>query len=223
VQAANGNFYGTTSGGGASNACFGGCGTVFEITAGGKLTVLHSFDGTDGSDPGSLLVQATNGNFYGTTYQGGASANCLGGCGTVFEITPAGRLTTLHSFDFTDGEYPNGLVQPTNGTFYGTGSGGGTSSNCGSFGCGTVFSLSVGLGPFVETLPTARKGRGSRDSGDESDRLDLRNVQRHGGGLQSGFEFSDHDQGTSRRHQRQSPGDHAARNASSNVPFRVIP
>jgi uncharacterized repeat protein (TIGR03803 family) len=157
VQAANGNFYGTTSNGGVSDACSNGCGTVFEITAGGKLTTLHSFDGSDGSDPGAGLVQATDGNFYGATYQGGASPNCSFGCGTLFEITPAGKLTTLHSFDSTDGAIPNGLLQGTNGNFYGT-TAGGASRACGAFfGCGTVFSLAVGLGPFVETMPTSGK------------------------------------------------------------------
>jgi len=156
VQAANGNFYGTTSSGGTSDACYDGCGTIFEITPAGNLTTLHSFDGSDGSDPGAGLVQATDGNFYGTTYQGGASANCSHGCGTMFEITPAGTLTTLHSFDSTDGQGPNGLVQATNGSFYGTTGTGGT-SECVFGGCGTVFSLSVGLGPFVEALPTSAK------------------------------------------------------------------
>jgi uncharacterized repeat protein (TIGR03803 family) len=73
------------------------------------------------------------------------------GCGTVFEITAAGKLTTLESFDVTDGDSPYaGLVQATNGNFYGTTSSGGTD---GDF--GTVFSLTVGLGPFVETIPTS--------------------------------------------------------------------
>jgi uncharacterized repeat protein (TIGR03803 family) len=111
VQAANGNFYGTTEFGGVN-----GRGTVFEITAGGKLTTLYSFcaetNCTDGSQPVAGLVQAINGNFYGTTYSGGAD-----GIGTVFEITTGGKLTTLHSFDGSDGERPQaGLVQATNGT-----------------------------------------------------------------------------------------------------------
>jgi len=134
----NGNFYGTTYEGGAK-----GDGTVFEITAAGKLTTLFSFDSTDGAHPYAALVQATNGNFYGAAYQGGAK-----GEGTVFEITAAGKLTTLFSFDSTDGAYPYaGLVQATNGNFYGATLQGGATSD------GTVFSLSVGLGPFVETLP----------------------------------------------------------------------
>jgi uncharacterized repeat protein (TIGR03803 family) len=115
VQATNGNFYGTTNQGGAN-----GGGTVFEITAAGKLTTLYSFCGEPicavGKNPDAPLVQASNGNFYGTTYTGGAD-----GDGTVFEITGGGKLTTLASFDGTDGccTYA-GLLQATNGSFYGT-------------------------------------------------------------------------------------------------------
>jgi len=150
VQAANGNFYGTTYGGGANAE-----GTVFQMTPSGTLTTLYSFcalsNCTDGSGPFAALIRATNGNFYGTTYSGGAS-----GEGTIFKVTPTGTLTTLHSFcaqtSCTDGEYAQGaLVQSTNGTFYGTTEGGGTNLD------GTVFSLSVGLGPFVELQPSSGK------------------------------------------------------------------
>jgi uncharacterized repeat protein (TIGR03803 family) len=140
VQAANGDFYGTTYACGANNG-----GTVFSITAGGTLTTLNSFGIPDGGYPYAGLVQAANGDFYGTTSY------------TVFKITPAGTVTRLHHFDLTDGGFPTGgLVQATNGTFYGTTTHGGSSSNCGD-GCGTVFSLSVGLGPFVKTNPTSSK------------------------------------------------------------------
>jgi uncharacterized repeat protein (TIGR03803 family) len=71
-------------------------------------------------------------------------------------ITPGGALTTLHSFDFADGAYPKAaLIQGTDGSFYGTTSQGGVSADCGAGGCGTIFSLGVGLGPFVETVPTS--------------------------------------------------------------------
>lgn len=146
VQATNGTFYGTTVEGGAN-----GYGTVFSITSGGTLTTLHSFDLTDGAEPYATLVQATNGNFYGTTSVGG-TANCSFGqpCGNVFSITAAGTPTTLHSFDGTDGKTPEaGLVQATNGTFYGVTYDGGASNY------GTIFSVAVGLHPFVETLPTS--------------------------------------------------------------------
>jgi uncharacterized repeat protein (TIGR03803 family) len=96
-------------------------------------------------------------NLYGTTYFGGANTTeCSGqGCGTVFEITPSGTLTTVYSFcsqtACADGTGPVGLIQDTNGDLYGPTSAGGAS------GFGTVFSLSVGLGPFVETQLTSGK------------------------------------------------------------------
>jgi len=88
LQGSDGNFYGTTAGGGA-----GGGGTVFKMTPAGALTTLVSFHGTDGNSPQAPLVQGGDGNFYGTTTYGGA-----GGKGTVFQVTPAGALTTLVSF-----------------------------------------------------------------------------------------------------------------------------
>jgi len=73
------------------------------------FTALHNFDGTDGADPNGL-VQGTDGNFYGTTGNGGAINPCSAdggpGCGTVFQITPTGTLTTLHSFNGGDGLRP---------------------------------------------------------------------------------------------------------------------
>jgi len=123
IQATDGNFYGATYSGGNQNpACYPffdqRCGTAFRITPSGAFTTLHSFNGTDGANPESRLIQATDGNFYGTTSMGGAYYR-----GTVFKITPEGTLTTLYSFDGTDGAYPVGLIQATNGNFYGTTSG----------------------------------------------------------------------------------------------------
>jgi uncharacterized repeat protein (TIGR03803 family) len=136
VQASDGNLYGTTSAGGANNF-----GTVFKITLDGTLTTLHSFNGTDGEDPEGALVQATNGDLYGTTYYGGTNAACSGYCGTVFKITLDGILTTLHSFNGTDGQYPEAaLIQATNGDLYGTTYYGGTNSACPGY-CGTVFKI----------------------------------------------------------------------------------
>src|SRR5580700_230608 len=130
TQGTNGNLYGTTAGGGA-----GFQGTVFEITTSGTLTSLYSFcsqlNCTDGLWPYAGLVLATNGNFYGTTEYGGSGyvgfSNCSLPCGygTVFEITPAGALTTLHSFcsqasECTDGQFPvAGLTLAGNGDLYG--------------------------------------------------------------------------------------------------------
>jgi len=154
LQASNGNFYGTTTRGGAHH----NGGTAFQITPSGKLTTLYSFCAqtgcTDGEIPYAGLVQATNGDFYGTTAGGGANCTGIGGCGTVFRITPSGTLTTLYSFcaqsGCTDGRGPlGGLVQDTNGAFYGT------TNEGGATGDGVVFALSVGLGPFVETQMTS--------------------------------------------------------------------
>jgi uncharacterized repeat protein (TIGR03803 family) len=145
IQATDGNFYGTTYSGGTnnSNCNSGSCGTVFKMTPAGTLTTLHSFDYTDGANPQAALIQASDGNFYGTTFGGGT------GGGTVFKITPTGTLTTLHRLANTDGAGPNKLVRATNGTFYGTTLRGGkiVYHYCGGS-CGTIFSLSVGLGPF---------------------------------------------------------------------------
>ena len=147
VQAVNGNFYGTTLNGGTNDD-----GTVFKITRGGTLTPLHSFDGADGANPASPTFQATNGKFYGITSYGGAN-----GRGTVFAMTGRGKLTTLYSFcaqtGCPDGDYPfAGLFQATDGNLYGTTPRGGISGDY-----GTIFRLTVGLGPFVETLPTSGK------------------------------------------------------------------
>jgi uncharacterized repeat protein (TIGR03803 family) len=147
VQAADGDLYGTTVYGGAN----GNYGTVFKITPSGTLTTLHSFNGTtDGATPAAGLVQATNGDFYGTASSG---ANNYG---TVFKITPSGTLTTLYRFchqtHCPDGATPYaGLVQDTNGDFYGT------TAGPNGYGPGTVFRLSVGLGPFVKAEPPSGK------------------------------------------------------------------
>jgi uncharacterized repeat protein (TIGR03803 family) len=150
VQATDGNFYGTTSTGGVN----GEYGTIFKITPTGTLTTLHSFCSqsacADGEAPLAGLMQATDGNFYGTTSQGGASDNCANdnGCGTVFQITPSGALTTLYSFcsqsGCLDGQTPYaGLVQDTNGDLYGTTAAGGAN---GYYGLGTLFMRVPGQG-----------------------------------------------------------------------------
>ena len=130
VQGTDLNFYGTTSGGGTNDR-----GTVFKITPSGTLTTLYSFCSQigcwDGDTPEAGLIQATDGNFYGTTYGGGGYRR-----GAFFRITPSGTLTTLHSFILADGVSPQaGLVQATDGNFYGTASRGGDSD------WGTVFKI----------------------------------------------------------------------------------
>ena len=91
------SFYGTASEGGSYAACPAGCGTVFKITADGVLTTLHSFASTDGSYPVGVVVQGTDGNFYGATEYGGANS-CEGyasGCGTIFKISFKGYVHLL--------------------------------------------------------------------------------------------------------------------------------
>jgi uncharacterized repeat protein (TIGR03803 family) len=146
VEGGDGNFYGTTTAGGASTNCSGGCGTVFQISPAGDLTTLYSFSGSDGAWPYAGLARGSDGNFYGTTVAGGASTDCSGGCGTVFRITPAGDLTTLYSFSGSDGAWPYGrLVLGSDGNFYGTTMAGRRrpwpATDC-SGGCGTVFRIS---------------------------------------------------------------------------------
>jgi uncharacterized repeat protein (TIGR03803 family) len=156
VQASDGNFYGTTTEGGTGFGCNAGCGTIFKMTPGGTLTTLHSFSGPDGSFPIAGLIQGTDGNFYGVTEEGGGSTNCSTfGCGTIFEFTPPSTLTTLHIFEAApDGASPSAtLLQATSGAFYGTSGGG----NCGGIGCGIVFSVSMGLHPFVSFVQRAGK------------------------------------------------------------------
>ncbi len=197
VQASNGAFYGTTTGGPGANF-----GTVFKITATGTYTLLHTFINSDGWEPEGALIQATDGNLYGTTLRGGADA-----LGEIFKITPAGVFTLLHSFStVSDGYNPSaGLVQASDGNLYGTSSGGGTFSEgniiqstlsgavtnlhsfsggdggsdgdmpfgglvqhtsgvlygttggVGSGGLGTVFSQNQALKAFIKTVPTSGK------------------------------------------------------------------
>ena len=202
----DGNFYGTYLGGTLTNVN----GGVFKVTPAGKLTVLHRFTDTDGKNPMGAIIQATDGNFYGTTRAGGT-----GGQGVVYKMTPAGVLTVLHNFaNDTHGLAPfAGLVQATDGKFYGvtttnpgkssgvlfqiTSTGayadlvyfsnvagnfkgtnpqvslvqhtGGTlfgdtlggGNNAGCVGCGVLYSLNMGLGPFVSILPSLRWGKAS--------------------------------------------------------------
>src|SRR6266436_9291379 len=118
AQGSDGNFYGTTSSGGTN----GDYGTVFQMTPGGVLTTVRSFNGTNGSAPAASLVQGSNGNFYGTTFAGGSGYNGTpdSGNGTVFQITTNGTLTTLLSFNGTNGSSPfDSLVQGSDGNFYG--------------------------------------------------------------------------------------------------------
>lgn len=145
IQASDGNFYGTTVGGGPS-----GTGTVFKVTPGGTETVLYAFaGGTDGANPTGGLIQGSDGSFYGTTRFGGANGN-----GTVFKIAPDGTETILYAFaGGGDGANPfAGLVQGSDGNFYGTTQNGGASNS------GTVFKLTPS---GAETMLHSFAGGGS--------------------------------------------------------------
>jgi uncharacterized repeat protein (TIGR03803 family) len=136
MQGSDGYFYGTTSAGGMN-----GTGVVFRISSAGTLTTLCPFGGspTNGAEPIAGLVQGSDGNFYGTTSLGGTNNE-----GVVFRINSAGTMTTLWQFSSsaTDGARPRaGLVQGSDGYFYGTTSAGATNSH------GTVFRLTVPLNP----------------------------------------------------------------------------
>jgi len=146
VEARDGSFYGTTSGGGAKAD-----GTVFRITAEGKLNTVHSFQGADGATPYGGLLQASDGYFYGTTTFGGANNS-----GVIFKLATTGKLTTLYNFcsqtNCTDGSFPHAaLAQAAAGRFYGTTGAGGDADS------GTVFSLSVGPGTLVKTPPASKR------------------------------------------------------------------
>jgi uncharacterized repeat protein (TIGR03803 family) len=138
VQGNDGDFYGTTF---ESSK---GWGTVFRISPSGTFTSLYTFVGppNNGANPQGSLVQGSDGNFYGTTENGGTTnsnpLNSYPGYGTVFRITSDGNYTNLYSFTGppNDGMLPSaGLVQGSDGNFYGTTYGGGTYNN------GTLFRI----------------------------------------------------------------------------------
>ena len=144
---ASGNFYGTTSTGGAY-----GNGTIFRITPNGTMTILHSFGAGEGNNVVAPLLRAADGNYYGVASGSGAH-----GHGSIFEITPGGTFTLLYSFSGSDGASPlGGLVQDSHGIFYGTTSAGGANN------LGTVFKFQAGL----YTLTVSVSGSGTVTSTD---------------------------------------------------------
>ena len=145
TQGSDGNFYATTGNGGTHNA-----GTVFRISPSGIYTTLYSFGSSpnDGFDVYAGLVQGSDGNFYGTTHDGGAN-----GYGIVFRVSPSGSESNLHSFlrSRNDGfRLVAGLVQGSDGSFYGTTELGGES------GGGTVFKLITPLNPPPNQISAAQ-------------------------------------------------------------------
>jgi uncharacterized repeat protein (TIGR03803 family) len=161
IQGSDGDLYG------AATLGANGSGTLFKVTPSGEFTTLYSFcsqtNCADGAQPSSL-IEGSDGNFYGTTLWGNHNSACLPyeGCGTIFKITPSGEYTVLYTFcsqaNCTDGANPVSLMQATNGTFYGGAAGGVTDGTCYlNQGCGGIFSLSVGLGPFVKANPNFGK------------------------------------------------------------------
>lgn len=150
-----GDLYGTTSLGGTDDD-----GTVFKLAPPSEgqtewtETVLHSFAGSDGSNPVAILVTDGNGNLYGTTEYGGVSS-----AGVVFQIAQAGTYKTLYSFTGgADGSRPlAGLLIDTAGDLYGTTIGGGANS------AGTVFKLSYHGGNWTEKV--LHSFTGGRDGG----------------------------------------------------------
>lgn len=151
IQGGDGNFYGTASGWGSSD-----WGTVYKTTPKGVLTVLYNFNGSsDGGGPYAGLVQATDGNFYGTASGGGFNP------GTIYRISGTGSFSVVHNFDGTGGSDPTVTpLQHTSGLFYGDTTCGGTGATGGCVygsGGGVMYSLDVGLKPFVALLPYSGK------------------------------------------------------------------
>jgi len=158
VVGLDGNLYGTSRRGGNFVACGGtGCGVVYKMTPSGTLIWSYEFDITHGLYPYAPLLQGTDGNFYGTTQEGGTGAGL--GSGTVFKITPAGVLTVLHSFCSktlcADGQYPLGpLNQGNDGKFYGTTVNGGANT------VGEVFKITPsGALTVLHSMTSANDGQ----------------------------------------------------------------
>jgi uncharacterized repeat protein (TIGR03803 family) len=152
VQASDGNLYGTAWSGGAV-----GAGTIFKASLSGTLSLLYSFCSqsvgdvcTDGESPTEPLIFASDGNLYGTTPDGG---NRNVGDGVAFQIAAAGAESTIHDFCSsnpplcTDGTIPGELTQSTSGLIYGA------TEMGGKLGFGTIYTLDLGLPPFVKSLP----------------------------------------------------------------------
>jgi uncharacterized repeat protein (TIGR03803 family) len=155
IQGGDGNLYGAALFGAnipTGIACetmnCSGYGTIFELSTAGTFSVLYAFTGgSDGGYPVSL-IQASDGNFYGTTYSN-----------TIFTISAAGNFASLFTVGGTNGTYPNAIIQASDGNLYGTTQEGGNMSACGGFGCGTVFKTSLsGAFSTIYTFSGAQDG-----------------------------------------------------------------
>jgi len=152
IQGSDGYLYGTASTGGSIPNAFG---VMFKLSTKGVITVLHEFDSTsttDGCEPLGGLVEAVDGNFYGTTYTGPGPH----GHGVLFKMTKTGTYTVLRNFDTATGWVPaTTAMQNTNGIIYGETLTGGFSFN------GVFYSLNAGISPFVSLVgyPAASAGK----------------------------------------------------------------
>ena len=149
ILANDGNFYGTTDAGGTH-----GLGVIYRFDQSGVFTVLYNFGDTAfDSFTHAALVQATDGNLYGTIPSGGVYGN-----GTLFQITLQGVYTRISDFSVNGPQYANsGLMQHTNGAIYGESQDGGAGST------GTIYRLDMGLGPFVAfVIPTGKVGKSAQ-------------------------------------------------------------
>lgn len=182
TQGANGNYYGTSPGKGGLTTP----GSIFEVSASGQLQLLHAFSrGSDGANPIAGLILGADGAFYGATSNGGAFH-----CGTIFRMSPAGFLTTIHTFAWFDGCNPLGaLVLANDGNFYGTTYAGGFK------GYGTVFQMNAsgqlttlhsfavfdGASPYAGLVQaTDGKLYGTTDSGSEGNYGLIFSITTHG-------------------------------------------
>lgn len=126
IQASNGIFYGTASGGGSNSE-----GTIYSVTSSGTVGLLHTFVGTDGNAPTAPLVMGSDGNLYGGTTSGGTNND-----GVLFRITPQGVYTVLHNLAGSDGtNISSGLCLGRDGNLYGVTRNGGTDND------GVIFKL----------------------------------------------------------------------------------